>query len=60
MSKKRQLLDEAKQEELMRAYQNTNNGPLRTRYQAVRLYGMGYKLDFCRTSRHKKLIKGSI
>ena len=45
MSKKRQLLDEAKQEELMRAYQNTNNGPLRTRYQAVRLYGMGYKVD---------------
>jgi transposase len=42
MSKARHLLDKAAQDELLQAYQGTKDGALRTRYQAVRLYGMGY------------------
>jgi len=45
MSRERQLLTEREQAELLSAYWETPNGPLRTRYQAVRLYGMGYRVD---------------
>lgn len=45
MSRERQLLTEREQAELLHAYLETPNGPLRTRYQAVRLYGMGYRVD---------------
>lgn len=42
MSRTRQLLSEPAQAELLQAYLGTPDGALRTRYQAVRLYGMGY------------------
>jgi transposase len=45
MSRERQLLSKAEQAELLQAYMETRDGPLRTRYQAVRLYGMGYAVD---------------
>jgi transposase len=45
MSRARQLLTEHEQTELLQAYWETMNGPLRTRCQAVRLYGMGYRVD---------------
>ncbi len=35
-------LTDAQAAELRRAYDRTTDGPTRTRYQAVRLYGAGY------------------
>jgi transposase len=45
MSRERKLLTEREQAELLRAYIGSKDGPLRTRYQAVRLYGMGYAVS---------------
>ncbi len=45
MSRERKLLTEREQEDLLHAYLETTDGALRTRYQAVRLYGMGYEVS---------------
>lgn len=44
MSRERKVLSEREQDELLQAYLETQDGPLRTRFQAVRLYGMGYEV----------------
>jgi len=64
MGKRTFSLSEAEANALLAAYQATNDGPYRTRLQAVRLYGIGYTaakvtditgsprstlLDWCRT-----------
>ena len=57
MSRERKLLTEREQAELLQAYIGTKDGALRRRYQAVRMYGMGYavaeinKLTGCSVSR---------
>ena len=42
MAKRRFQLTEVQVKELTQAYQGCKDGPTRTRYQAVRLYGTGY------------------
>ena len=42
MAKRTFTLTEAQTAELRQAYDRTKDGPTRTRYQAVRLYGSGY------------------
>jgi hypothetical protein len=42
MAKRKFKLSEKEANELLSAYQQTKDGPTRTRYQAVRLYGLGY------------------
>jgi transposase len=42
MAKRKFILTEPQTAELRRAYERTKDGPTRTRYQAVRLYGLGY------------------
>lgn len=45
MTRRRQRLTEEQLAELQAAYNASDDGPTRTRYQAVRLYGMGYDLS---------------
>jgi transposase len=42
MARRRFQLTEAQERELIGAYANCRDGPTRTRYQAVRMYGIGY------------------
>lgn len=42
MAKRKFKLSEKEANELLSAYQQAKDGPTRTRYQAVRLYGLGY------------------
>jgi transposase len=42
MAKRAFTLTDAQEASLQRAYLQTKDGPTRTRYQAVRLYGLGY------------------
>ena len=42
MAKRAFTLTDAQEARLQRAYLQTKDGPTRTRYQAVRLYGLGY------------------
>ncbi len=42
MAKRKFILTEAQTAELRQAYERTKDGPTRTRYQAVRLYALGY------------------
>jgi transposase len=42
MAKRKFHLSEHEANALKRAYQQTKDGPTRTRYQAVRMYGLGY------------------
>ena len=44
MAKRQFVLNEMQAAELRQAYLHTKDGPTRTRYQAVRLYGSGYAL----------------
>ena len=44
MAKRKFKLTEAQQGELQRAFASTRDGATRTRYQAVRLYGSGYRV----------------
>ena len=68
MARRRFQLKEGQIKELTQAYQCSKDGPTRTRYQAVRLYGTGYAvkevegitgcsrtslMDWCRTYREK-------
>ena len=45
MAKRKFILTEAEQKELLRAYRVCKDAATRTRYQAVRLYGEGYAED---------------
>jgi transposase len=45
MANRQFQLTEAQVQELTRAYANCKDGPTRTRYQAVRLYGTGYPTE---------------
>jgi transposase len=45
MARKRFQLTEEQVKELKRAYASCKDGPTRTRYQAVRLYGSGYPTE---------------
>ena len=45
MPKRQFRLSAAQQSELLSAYLHCKDGPTRTRYQAVRLYGCGYALN---------------
>ena len=45
MAKRQYQLTEAEVNELIGAYAQSKDGPTRTRYQAVRLYGMGYPVE---------------
>ena len=45
MAKRQFQLSTQQVKELTRAYQNCRDGPTRTRYQAVRLYGTGYPVE---------------
>ena len=42
MAKRQFILTEQQEKELQGAFVNEKDGPARTRYQAVRLYGLGY------------------
>ena len=42
MAKRQFILTDAQEARLQQAYLRTKDGPTRTRYQAVRLYGLGY------------------
>jgi transposase len=45
MAKRQFQLSEAQDHELKRAYSQCREGPTKTRYQAVRLYGIGYAVS---------------
>jgi transposase len=45
MAKRRFRLIKEQEQELIRAYANSKDGPTRTRYQAVRMYGTGYPTE---------------
>jgi transposase len=45
MARKRFQLTEGQKAELTRAFANCKDGPTRTRFQAVRLYGSGYRVS---------------
>ncbi len=45
MSRERQGLRQEQENELLNAYTQSQDGALRTRYQAVRLYGLGYPVE---------------
>ena len=45
MAKRRFQLTEHQEKELQRAFMNTKDGPTRTRFQAVRLCGQGYRTE---------------
>jgi len=45
MAKRKFQLTEAQLGELQRAFASSRDGATRTRYQAVRLYGSGYRVD---------------
>lgn len=45
MAKRKFILDKAKQRNLLQAYRSCKNVATRTRYQAVRLYGEGYRVS---------------
>jgi transposase len=42
MARRQFTLSDTQEASLQQAYLRTNDGPTRTRYQAVRLYGLGY------------------
>jgi transposase len=42
MAKRQFHLSETEEQALLRAFNDSKNGPTRTRYQALRLYGQGY------------------
>lgn len=44
MAKRKFHLTETQQGELQRAFASSRDGPTRTRYQAIRLYGSGYEV----------------
>jgi transposase len=44
MAKRNFQINEQQEVELRQAFEQTRDGPTRTRYQAVRLYGLGYKV----------------
>ena len=45
MAKRRFQLSETEERVLLSAFGDCSNGPTRTRYQAIRLYGQGYATD---------------
>jgi transposase len=45
MAKRRFQLTEQQEKELQRAFMKAKDGPTRTRFQAVRLYGQGYRVE---------------
>jgi len=45
MKRRTFTLNESEAQALQVAYLNCQDGPTRTRYQAVRLYGIGYRVD---------------
>ena len=45
MAKRQFILTKEQGKELQTAFVNEKDGPTRTRYQAVRLYGQGYPVD---------------
>lgn len=45
MAKRNFQINKQQDLELRQAFEQTRDGPTRTRYQAVRLYGLGYKVD---------------
>ncbi len=49
MAKRKFKLTEKENQELQGAYQNEKDGPTRTRYQAVRMYGQGYAVEEVQT-----------
>jgi hypothetical protein len=44
MARRKFQLTDAEQNALLGAFQASRDGPTRTRYQAVRLYGLGYSV----------------
>ena len=45
MAKRKFVLDKAERQHLLQSYRNCKNVATRTRYQAVRLYGEGYRVS---------------